>query len=470
MLRVFRMKDLLILRITIVAVMIALMLASCEASQSDVEEFSSSFTADESLSHDLKGYEFVMQYRTTAFTPEYGDSAAGDKVLARYKEIEKEFNCTVTASPNIGNIVADWFCGFKTTDLLYTQLSASWAAGYFTNGMYYPFSELDIDLTDIRYGSSGVHEAGTLGNDVFTVYPYYWTVNAPSISTVMWFNPTYIKKFGQTDPYELYENGQWDWEHFDYICRNMRDDSDPDKKKHLYAVGYNNDNAYLELAAIASNNGRIVSFDKNGLMYNSLGSENIREALEFILSLIKDDFIICDGASSNREPFVTGKRAFYLEYTKQGLSSEGADKVGSLMEDPFEWIMFPHGPKADQSVVTTSFSYYSDMVYLMANADVSCTELILPYLYDVLPGDTLDNWDADFKSMNFYSERSYRFYKEILDRSGYDYTNYTPFETIKSTIYSISSSSKTLTEALSNINDKVQESIDKLYNIPMKLK
>lgn len=461
------------IRITFFLFLACLLVVSCTSpSSEDTETFTGSLYDDITETPDLNGYDYMLTFRSRAYTPSYGDSAAGDKLLKRYKDAGEKFNCSVTPICDMGDsegVFLQYCVGNKATDLLLTQLRISWQRGFFTNGIYAPYSDLDIDLTDIKYGEKGLKQAGTIGEDIYGVFPYYWTVSAVGISTVTWFNPAYIERYGQPDPFELYENERWDWAHFDSMVRNMRDDTDPDVSKHDYAVAYNNDNAYIELAAIASNNGKLVDFESNGRMVNNLDSVNIREALEFVNRMVADGFVIMDGGTGNREPFVTGHRGFYIEYIVQGLSSEGADKVGSLMEDSFEWIMFPYGPRADQSVITTQYSYYTGVFAMISNADTSCTEVLFPYLFDILPGDTADTWDSEFKSMNFYSDRSYEFYKMILSKSEYDYTNYIPFDTVKYQFYNISVSEKTVTEAFSSISDSVQSYMDERYNIPMKI-
>jgi hypothetical protein len=188
--------------------------------------------------------------------------------------------------------------------------------------------------------------------------------------------------------------------------------------------------------------------------------------LEFIGSLAERQ-LICDGGDrQNIAPFVDNKRAFFVEFTHLGLSDEGRENLAFRMQEAYEWIYFPQGPSnTNGSLARTSFSYNSRFFYAPINTDVEVQEFLLPYMFQPLPGDTVETWQDDFARSTFFSDESFECFKVIRDEAFFDYTVYVPFsDVLYPNIMNITKGKHTATEALSSIAEKMQASLDKYYN------
>lgn len=453
-----------------VFILLLILVTSCAAEVPESFDLSVNDMDGEYSSSDLNGYVFTMICRQDGdrnpFNPVSGDDAKTDKLLQRYRDAEELYNCKIDSQDGFDeNIVPKkFFAGEKYADLIFTHQCIVHNGGYITTGIINPFSSLDLDLTDVKYGCKAGKVSNTYGDDMYAIYPYFWSVQTVSIMPTMWFNPQVINRFGQRSPFELYEQDKWDWENFREMCHAMRDDTDSDKANWILPMGYTSE-PYLELACIYSNNGRLVEIDGNGKMVYALDSPNVAEAMEFLVDLSADGYMTDDGDRQNIDPFCTNKRAFFFEFTHLGIFTNSTTNIAGKMEGEYEWMIFPHGPRGDRNTVTTAFSWYSSYFYLCGNVDTSCAETLLPYLYEPLPGDNRENFEDDFKRINFYSEESYRFYQKMRDEAICDYSVYTPFTTtVYDALKKITRRTMTVTEALSSIKEKVQSYIDEQYN------
>ncbi|MBQ2720189.1 MAG: hypothetical protein IJF23_01510, partial [Clostridia bacterium] len=205
--------------------------------------------------------------------------------------------------------------------------------------------------------------------------------------------------------------------------------------------------------------------EADGKLKYTLNSPEAIEAMDFIRSLAERD-LICDGGDrQNITPFVENKRAFFLEFTHLGLSSEGSNNLSYQMEEAYEWIYFPTGPSGDMnSTQRTSFSYHSRIFYAPANSDAEVHSVLLPYLLQPLPGETTEDWQDELERNNFFTKESFEYFQMIRDEAFYDYTVFIPFSEMQSTLLNITKGTKSAAETLNSLETKFQDSLDRLYN------
>lgn len=158
----------------------------------------------------------------------------------------------------------------------------------------------------------------------------------------MYFNKRLLKEAG-IDPesiYKLQEDGEWTWEKFEEICKQVQADTDNDGVIDRYAMVNFGSTFYGE--AVASNNGNFIGKDENGY-YNALETEETMNALNWALDMLSTyDYPQPEDSEWNywQEAFVSGCGAFIAGETYQA----GSD--WSEMEDDFGFVCFPKGPKA----------------------------------------------------------------------------------------------------------------------------
>lgn len=419
---------------------------------------------------DLLGYEFIIAATSHGgqypLNPESGNTARGDQLLQRYKETEEKFNVKISLIDgcDTGRYQTLLAANMKYADLMFTVIHQI-QRGSLQQGLYMPFSDMNIDLDSGLYGTPEALETGHFGDDYYAIIAYYWGFPAADTMPAMWFNPYVISTYQQASPHELNEQGEWNWDALETMCEAINDTSDPNEENHVYALAYTNE-PYLEFAAMFSNNARIVTKNADGKLVYSLNSKKALEALEFIGSLAERQ-LICDGGDrQNITPFVENRRAFFVEFTHLGLSDEGRENLAFEMQDAYEWIYFPQGPSnTDGNLSRTSFSYNSRFFYAPINSDPEVHEVLLPYMFEPLPGDTYETWQDDFARSTFFSDESFECFQVIRDEAFFDYTVYVPFsDVLYPNIMNVTKGKQTATEALTAIEEKMQASLDKLYN------
>ena len=420
---------------------------------------------------DLLGYEYIIHAETHGggqfqLSPQPGDDARGDKLLQRYKDTEEKYNIKMVIRDgcNLGDFVVQYAAGMKYADLLIAKIADVFNGRYVQNGYFMAFSDMDIDLNSGLYGTPGTLEAGSFGNKYYSIVAYYWGFPQPYTMPAMWFNPRVISDYQQTSPHELDEQGEWNWATLEKMCEAIRDVSDPDKEMRTYALAYTSE-PYLEFAALFSNNARPVTKGADGRLVFSLNTPQAIEAMDFIQSLANRDLICEGGDRQNITPFVENRRAFFLEFTHLGLSSEGTNNLAFQMQSAYEWITFPTGPSGDpKDKARSAYSYHTRIFYAPANSDAEIHSILLPYLLQPLPGETTETWQDTFERNNFFTEESFNYFVQIRDEAFYDYTPFIPWSDYQSMLLRITRGFVSASEAFSSIGDKWQDSLDRLYN------
>ena len=455
------------LKIFAVIMTVFMLFTACTAAEKEiVPEYDPNAKADEI---DLLGYEFIIAALSHGgqypLNPESGSTARADQLLQRYKETEEKYNVEITLIDgcDTGRYQTLLAADMKYADLMFTVMHHV-MRGPMQQGLYMPFSDMNIDLHSGLYGTPGSLEAGLFGDDYYAIIAYYWGFPAADTMPAMWFNPAVISEYQQASPHELYENGEWTWDKLESMCEAIRDTSDPDENMHTYALAYTSE-PYLEFAALFSNNARFVQKGADGKLSYALNSPEAIEALTFVRSLAERQ-LICDGGDRpNITPFVENRRAFFVEFTHLGLSDEGRENLAYRMESAYEWIVFPEGPSANGSKSRTSFSYNSRFFYAPINTDPEVQAILLPYMFQPLPGDTTETWQDDFERSTFFSTASFEHFQTIRDEAFFDYTIYTPFSgALQTNLLGVTRGKKAATEALVEIENEMQASLDNLYN------
>jgi hypothetical protein len=459
------------IKLVSLAMFLILIFGACSAAGNEtVPEYAMQIDINEA---DLLGYEYVIAAAahgsgtlSYAMNPEPGADLRGDRLLQRYRDAEEKYNITITPVNGIDfNLFqAYWAVGRKYADLLFSMLTNIWGNNYIQNGYMYAFSDMDIDLHCGIYDPDPSLEAGRFGDDYYSVMAYYWGLPPADIALNMWFNPVTLSNFRQPSPHELDEQGEWTWQAFESICEAVRDSSDPDINKQTFGCGYTNE-VCLETSVLYSNNAKLAEIGEDGKMRFALNSPEAIEAMDFVRSLSDRDLIVDIGDRFNIVHFIEDRSAFFLQYSHIAFAYEGAGNLATRIEHPFEWIYFPRGPHGQDMKARSVYSLWSRFFYAPANSDMSVHEVLLPYLFQPLPGETEETWQDAFERNNFYSSRSFEYYEEMLNTAVYDYSVLVDFNnTIRPALQQITRGNKTAAEAFASIEEKVQGYIDKSYN------
>lgn len=466
------MGDVVLFKKIILAVfsaVIVLYLIGC-SSGSDTESFDAAISGalDEV---DMNGYVFsiacTLYGNHNALNPGADYEIRSDKLITRYNQIKADHNCdfNIRNGVDMTSFKTLYYAGDMYADVILCKSCIAFYDGYVQSGLFMPWTAIDaIDITDYRYGSDAAKDANIWKDDYYGIDAQYLQMPCADTMPAMFFNPTTIRMFGQPKPFDLYETGNWDWAHFETMCHSVYDVSSSDENEWVLAMGYTSE-PYLELACIYSNGGSFIEKEKSGRLVFSLDSDNAKNAMEFIVKLRADGYIMDDGDRQNITPFCANRRAFFFEFSHLGMYTESSSNLALRMEDEFDWITFPKGPDAEGEVISTKYSWHSRHFYLPSNVNYDYIGAVIPELFDFLPGEDKDTWEKDFYSVNFFNQESFEFYKKIRDHADFDYSVFCNFTgSVYNCLLNITRGTRSLTEAISSVSDNIQDDLDRRYN------
>ncbi|WP_223067887.1 ABC transporter substrate-binding protein [Paenibacillus caui] len=200
-----------------------------------------------------------------------------------------------------------------------------------------------IDLKDSLWNKS-VTSAFSFGGK-----PY--AVGSTAAPIVIFYNKTMFEDNGVKTPAEYYAEGNWTWDAFREVAKELTQDTDSDGKIDQFGFGWWDAGYALMLA---SNGKTLLSYNADGTITTNYDSENVKEAMQFTQdALLKDKFIdrTKEGDYFNKE-FKNGKLAMSAEYGFGGYNAFKSDYE-------IDFVPVPTGPKGEQGVGPGGLSGWS---------------------------------------------------------------------------------------------------------------
>lgn len=337
-------------------------------------------------------------------TPDPQSNAVNAALSERIAYVEEHYNCTIefvdlgedyvddyTTSVLAGDPVCD--VGYAiTTTVLPTLIDG---------GIAYPISDLGVIDFDSYKWRPDVIEAGYYKGKNYTL-----GINDPEIRYGIFWNRTLFDQYGLPDLYELYENGEWNWEKFKEVAQMANVDKDNDGTIDIHGF---NARADLGWCYLYSNEAYIAAKTDTGMTVD-LNDSRIVEALtayqDFTTTV---DYRPIDGNVDEWDSlilsFVNGNSMMCLE--EFWISYMYLSPVtGTAMADDWGWVPFPKGTSAEE------YSCYGkeNGCRIILNGVDNPEEVALMYdlitdiadseeEWDNLLEDQLENWCDDSETM-----------------------------------------------------------------------
>ena len=157
-----------------------------------------------------------------------------------------------------------------------------------------------------------------------------------NVNMGIYVNLDLINEYSQTNPAELWQNGEWDWDAFERMAQEIKANAPADLK--IFGINSYHAGSYF----IGSNGGRIINPETNAFELNE--PRTIR-ALEFMRDLTQDEYLYFaeEGDSQTRSEFVQGNMVFY--FGSDWISGDpNILKPGSAVQFTLGMVPFPVGP------------------------------------------------------------------------------------------------------------------------------
>ncbi|MDR2043253.1 MAG: extracellular solute-binding protein [Clostridium sp.] len=257
------------------------------------------------------------------------------------------------------------------------------------SGLMYDLAALDcLDFSEAKW-KSGIHELLSKNGAIYGMRGI-----DPEPRTGVFFNKRLLEEAGiaPEDLYDKQENGEWTWDAFEELCKQVQKDTDNDGVIDQYAMA--TQASYFYSAAIYSNNGEYVGKDDTGY-FSRLESEETMEALNWAYRVRNTYEMVYPADSAwdySYTAFANGEAVFCIDdaYNAGGKWSE--------MEDDFGFVCFPKGPKASDYT-----NCYTDNVYAIPACYDAEKAWNIAFVYDIytspIPGyEDYAAWKSDFYS------------------------------------------------------------------------
>lgn len=292
--------------------------------------------------YDLGGMEIVIRDWWSTGEEVEAKNAYEEAREEYFDWIQSTYNFTIKqiAISDYGSTPED-FLNYATSggdeNYLFILRPGSELVAAMSSGLMYDLSTLDcLDFTEEKWGN-GVYEIMTKDGVIYGMcagdaYP----------TGGMYFNKRLLEEAGINPGsiYDLQESGEWTWDKFEEICKQIQSDTDNDGVIDRYAMV--NFASEFYTTAVWSNDAEFIGMDENGY-YNALESDETMEALNWALDMLST-YDYPQPADSEwdywKQAFINGCGAFIAGSAYQA----GGD--WSEMEDDFGFVCFPKGPNA----------------------------------------------------------------------------------------------------------------------------
>jgi ABC-type glycerol-3-phosphate transport system substrate-binding protein len=425
---------------------------------------------------DMYGYEFIFKAMTdyeTFFFPEPVESERGDKILARYKEASDKFNCNVNVSVEEGTLQSELIAaaasGVKYTDLVDTN-----ARTIYENIEYFmPLNQLPgFNIEDEQWGPPKYLETAKLNGENYGFIAYNWGIPYPQYIGNLFFMPSVMEEFNLVNPQELYEQKAWTWDKFrEYSAAMTVKGATPEEDRYGFVIS---DEMKFPRAFIISNGGNAIQFDEaqNKYIYG-LTDPKAQQALSFIKEMLDQGIGIHtkgDTWAKAALMFKEKRTGFYEAFNKVCFVNAELHLASDLGE-PYSWVPYPCGPSGTYGVSTAQFWFTARFLGVVNNFldddELENNSILINYIFSPLEGEDKDSWKDQVKRRFFFDDQSFEYYIELFEGGSTDFSAIaydSVWNNIPNVYRQIFSGSKSVSEAVLGVADKVNAELDKLIN------
>ncbi|MCL1932017.1 MAG: extracellular solute-binding protein [Treponema sp.] len=313
---------------------------------------------------DIKGMDITIgnwwaDYDTNTFKPA---NDTDEKTLEWRKKIQKDYGFTIREK-NIASwsempqLAATSIMAGKPAAQVFV-LQPNWAMALKAQNLIYPVTDNGaVNLRKpepIARGALPVEwNQATLDAFNFGGKSYSFSVGINLTNAqVVFFNKRLFREAGLDPnlPYDLQKNGQWTWERFLQVCKQLTRDINNDGIIDTYALPRDLSTDILD-AIVSSNGAQYVTKNaRTGKFENATGTPAFLEGLQFAIRLNNEGVMKPRPDNTNwdwyKSEFADGKVAMRID------ESYVWGELGD-MKDDWGVVLFPKGPKsATQRVFT----------------------------------------------------------------------------------------------------------------------
>lgn len=266
------------------------------------------------------------------------------------------------------------------------------------SGLLYDLSKLDcLDLNAEKYAKSGVSKTYRIGERVYAMY-----ANGASPNSGMYFNKRILEQAGYYGDYiyDLQASGQWSWDNWLDIMRNVERDNDNDGIPDVYGCAQN-DGLLVDSAVYSAGGSYIENVD--GQFVVNLDNINTINGLDFAKRVLRE----CAAPHEMWDDFT-----WQFPYGYAAFMPGEVWYAGSYLYDmPDDWgfVCFP--TPSGSNFVNVS----NDNVYVIPACYDADRAWKIAFAYDLYTSDQIPGFEG-------YNESISQYYTQFRDTRAVDET------------------------------------------------
>lgn len=446
----------------LVAVLILVFAAGCASSVQD-RPFDASYDIAPSGDTNLQGISFTMStHWMEEWHPKYGDSSYGDNMLKRYDDAEKDLNVHIGFTFAVDE--PNWLlmalaAGLDVPDCM--DAGTPTGLDWYRANILMPLSGIStIDYTDAKkYGPFNFIRYGIFSDvQPYGFYPWSWET-VPQFSGVLLINSVHLHNAAVRDPYEMQENGIWNWEEYRKLLRSCAD-SLSGSETDIFPM--NGGITFCVCCSLFSNGVEYVV--KNGSSYGTgLTDEAAYSALEYVADLNRTGLLFYGTVNDFTD---AQNSVFYLAESWVGtLFTEQVPSTAPNRLEEFGLMPFPYGPEGTPDTVSAYVNVGRRLCWTCALSknDADDIGIIYDYLFEPFRNDyTYDvGWKDTAKTNVFHHLKDLENFIYMADHVRYDYsTQLRNFGPVSDAMIEVISGTKTAAAALDSVSGIIASEIE----------
>lgn len=440
-------------RITAFVLVVLMALAVCCCAQKETsEEFTTVYDA-ETGEINFDGYVCDIRMSDTGIFHYKEETELADAVLARYSEIEKEYNCTITMTwgeARLKECVIPVMVGNYIGEIGHDHCPQEIVGSH----TFYPMEYVEtLDMTDYaKYGSAQYNTVGMYRGERFSVSAYQWPGKQMTYTyNIIEISGNNVKKYGLTDPRDVYESGLWTWDYFD---ANLDSYDIVDGDRHIPAFN----NTWAMWQTLSYTNGASLSeISSGGTFTCGLLAQNAIEAMEYEFQLLSNhkDVITALGYYDMTDAFVADK----LMLSSTSFSHMINDTIFNV--DNYGIVPFPCGPNGEYGKNGGALADVDSFMIFNTAKEPDAAGYIINLLCE--PFDAYKGEDGlrRYARTIFYDERDIDWFLKYRDYLSYGYFP-TEFGSVVSNMEGMIKSGKGAAETVDKYRDMLIEKYEEV--------
>lgn len=379
----------------------------------------------------LNGYNFVISSPWMAKSASTAKLEQEKTFFEVAKQIEELFGCTITVQGGNLNTVDSLrpliMSGQKVADAV--DIVASSTLALASAGYIVPWNDIEgMDMTSEVF-VEGYSNLGKINGDYYGLS----FLRAPEARMCVMFNKGVLQSSGidANGIYDLVRSKQWTWDVLRDYAKKVTQKHTLNNQTTVWGLG----GYYQKVAnALYMSNGARLAKLSNGRGTTTINSDNMKQAINFMDTLINDDKVYDAAKYRNADTFDASDNGQYktmFQSGKLGFMIEECFWIAKYFDKSFEYGIapVPMGPKATNYITDSGNARVWTCTSTNANSkNIDKTVLILTLLAAgcAYPNDTIDSddwWQYDLKKEYFRNDQddNLEMYNILLDTASVDY-------------------------------------------------